>query len=252
MRLNGLTLWGRGSFSFLYEQFRLASLRYINAISVENGYIALAEARVPKELVDQAKDSINFLNKYLEDSDTQIRTISDLERLLAKAEKRALTKRLEHLESMQNIVQGGNAGASEAGDDQNDSLSQTLSLNTFIVDTDSAKLFTSNSQSHGEKKSSNGQSEKRNATDTKERTPNSESSLTRVTAKLSIDKPNLSGERGLLSAGNFEYVSGQTEVLDDKFPLRNTSFTGILRSNQRHLGSQISSLNSRRPTSLRG
>ena len=103
--LNGLTLWGRDSSLYVTEEFQLAVVRSLDAISVEEGLIELSEAKVPSKFVDQAKDLKEFVNSYLLKSDTRINTIMDLERMIAKAQKHALTKTLERLDSMANPEQ---------------------------------------------------------------------------------------------------------------------------------------------------
>ena len=103
--LNGLTLWSRGSSVYVTEKFQLAVVRSLDAISVEEGLIELSEAKVPSNFVEQARDLKEFVNSYLLKSDTHINTIMDLERVIAKAEKHALTKTLERLDSMANPEQ---------------------------------------------------------------------------------------------------------------------------------------------------
>lgn len=208
--LNGLTVWGRGSFTFFHEQFRLVSLRYLNAISVEDGRLKLAEPRVPSELLDQAKDSIDFVNMYLDDSSTQIQTLSDLERFLAKAETRALTKKLKHLESKHNVIHSDTVLVSDEGINQNDSLRQTLNPDIFIVDVASSKLIVQTSQSHNEQQTSNGLTDNDDAQGTQELTSQFESSSPRFTAKLSIGKLNSTGETVFASKGDYRYVDGET------------------------------------------
>ena len=211
--LNGLTLWGRGSFSFFYEEFRLASLRYLNAISVENGRLVLAEAQVPSELIDQAKDSILFANTYLENSDTQVRTLTDLERLLAKAEQYALTKELERLESMYPIVHSGYTKDSDASTDQWNSLRVSVHPRMFIIDTESDEITTSNSQSLTDNSTSNDQRENIDATDINIQPTKAESSSTLFAAKLSVDNLRAKNRFGIHFDVTYEYVSGQTDTL---------------------------------------
>ena len=211
--LNGLTLWGRGSFSFFYEEFRLASLRYLNAISVKNGRIVLAEAQVPTELIEQARDSIMFANTYLETLDTQLRTLTDLERLLAKAEQYALTRELERLESMYPIVHSGYTKDSDASTDQRNSRSVSVHPRMFVVDTESNEIITSSSQSHTDNSISNDQRESIGTTDIKIQPSKAESASTLFTAKLSVDNLRAKNTFGIHFDATYEYVSGQTDTL---------------------------------------
>lgn len=211
--LNGLTLWGRGSFSFFYEKFRLASLRYLNAISVENGRLVLAETQVPIELIDQAKDSIIYVNTYLENSDVQIRTLTDFERLLVKAEKHALTKELDRLESMYAIVRRGYPKDSDASTDQGNSLRVAVHPRMFIIDTESDEIFTSNSQLLTGSSPSIDQRETNDATDTNILPIPADSSSELFTAKLSVDKLRAENLFGIHFDVTYEYVSGQADTL---------------------------------------
>lgn len=105
--LNGLAVWGRGSTLYVNEENRLAVIRNLSAISVDEGFFKLTEDVVSKSFVARLKDSIDFMNSYLQESGSRIDTISDIERMLAKANQRALTNTLKRLEAQSNIMIDG-------------------------------------------------------------------------------------------------------------------------------------------------
>ena len=102
--LNGLAVWGRGSMLHSNEENRLAELRYLSAISVDEGLLSLNEDLVPKNSVARQRDSIDFMNSYLQKSGSRIDTVSDIERMLAKANQHALTNTLQRLEATSNFM----------------------------------------------------------------------------------------------------------------------------------------------------
>ncbi|MYD46302.1 MAG: hypothetical protein F4W92_08125 [Gammaproteobacteria bacterium] len=208
--INGLTVWGRGSFTFFHEQFRLVSLRYLNAISVEDGRLRLAEPRVPSELLDQAKDSIDFVNMHLDDSSTQIQTVSDLERFLAKAEKRALTNQLKNLGSKHNVIRNDYFEAPDEAIDKHDSTRQPLKPDMFVVDVASSKLIFRHSQSHDDLQTSKGLSEDDDSDETMAPTSESKSSSLRFTAKLSMSELNFLIDGAVFASNiNYKYIDGE-------------------------------------------
>ena len=102
--LNGLAVWGRGSTLYSNEEHRLTVLRYLSAISVDEGFFKLNEDLLPKNSVARLQASIDFMNAYLQESGSQIDTVSDIERMLAKANQRALTNTLNRLDAQSGIM----------------------------------------------------------------------------------------------------------------------------------------------------
>lgn len=100
--LNGLTLWSRDSSISLSEEQQTRVVQALNAISIQEGFIEVSEARVPSTMVEQTTEMKEFVNSYLISSDTRINTIVDLELMMAKSAKHSLTKRLKELEEMAN------------------------------------------------------------------------------------------------------------------------------------------------------
>ena len=100
--LNGLTFWSRDSNISDSDVQQSRIVRSLNAISIEDGLIEISEETVPSTTIESIRAMKEFVNSHLLNSNTRINTIVDLERMLAKSAKHALTKRLKELEEMAN------------------------------------------------------------------------------------------------------------------------------------------------------
>ncbi|MYD46301.1 MAG: hypothetical protein F4W92_08120 [Gammaproteobacteria bacterium] len=109
-KLYGLSMWGRGSFVSTSEESSLASVKFFNAVSIENGLLKLDEERVSANSVDRLKKRIDNLNSYLEATGTRVSTLSDFERSYAGEQKHAFLNKLKELDARANIQTWGIQG----------------------------------------------------------------------------------------------------------------------------------------------
>ncbi len=209
-KLNGLALWGKGSSLYTDEKFRLSVVRTLGAISVEDGFLVLAEARVPADFIEQASDTVQYVNSYLRESQSRIRTLSDLERMMAKAEKRSLTNTLKRLDAMHNVMQFESIEKVEIPDHGGDNslLKQTITPAVFVVDTEELEslfgtaLLRDRDTPFDFLKVSEEEEEVELSAD---RNPQ-----IRFTVRLTTTSVYLNGETNLKADGKYEYVSGTT------------------------------------------
>ena len=212
-KLNGLAMWGRGSGVYTNEEFRLAVVRSLCAISVEEGLLELAVARVPAEFVDQARDSIDYINSYLRESGARINTLSDLERMMAKAEKRSLTKTLKRLDTMHNVMMKfepneKNSAPVQNGEDSSSRHHNNIAPAVFIVDAESSELIFGRSSLYDADEPINFLKVS-DETEEAEFSTSSNSNI-RFTVRLSTTGVYLEGETNLKADGEYEHLGGTT------------------------------------------
>lgn len=213
--IGGLAMWSRGSSLYATEEFRLKVVRALSAMSAVEGVVELIEARVPSDLVDQAKDSVQFINSYLQESGTRIDSLSDFERMIAKAEKRSLTKTLKHLDSMHGVLQY-DSGRKGVDIQENGNFSQRYRWDSavFNIDTESSGAHFKKSYLHRVEepvdflKVSGGN---QNETEFVLRKDN-----IRFTVSVSTTGVYLDGETNLKADGEYDYRSGLTKGTEMK------------------------------------